>query len=67
MCLSDRRGHLRMSVAITFGGQTEHERCDDEYRYSSLSGSEAKSLPHFIEFETPDLFDQIENCLTKAR
>jgi hypothetical protein len=47
-----------MRVAITFRDQAEHERRDYEYGYSSLDGSEAKSLPHFVEFETPALFNQ---------
>ena len=58
MCFPDRRRHLRVSVPITFRDQAEYECCDDEQRYSPLNGSEAKSLPHFIEFETPDLFNQ---------
>src|SRR6266404_3881616 len=61
MCLPDRRLHLRMSVPITFRDEPEHERRDYEYRYSSLDGSEAKSLPHFIEFETPGLSNQGTN------
>jgi hypothetical protein len=61
MRFPDRRWGLRMSIAITFRCQAEHERRDYEYRYSSLSGSEAKSLPHFVEFETPDLFSQFTN------
>jgi hypothetical protein len=44
-----------MGVAITFRDQSEHERREHEYRYSSFCRSEAKSLPHFIEFETPAL------------
>ena len=46
-----------MRVAITFGDQAEHERRGDEQGYSSLRRREAKPLPHFIEFETPALFD----------
>jgi hypothetical protein len=59
MCLLDRLRDLRMRVAITFRDQAEHERCDYEYRYSSLCGSEAKSLPQFFKFETAALFNQI--------
>jgi len=58
MCFPARRRHLRMSVPITFRDQAEHECRDDEQRYSSLNWSEAKSLPHLIEFETLDLFNQ---------
>jgi hypothetical protein len=54
-----RRRHLRMRVPITFRDQPQHERHDNEDRYSSLYGSEAESLPQFIEFETPDLFNQV--------
>ena len=61
MRFPDGHCHLRMSVAITFRDQAEHERRDNEQRYSSLSGSEAESLPHFIEFETPSLFNQVTN------
>jgi hypothetical protein len=46
-----------MRVAITFRDQPEHERRGNEQGYSSLSRCEAKSLPHFIEFETPALFN----------
>jgi hypothetical protein len=55
------RRHLRMRVAVTFRNQAEHERRDNEYRYSFLNRSEAKSLPHFIQFETPRLFTQVSN------
>jgi hypothetical protein len=50
-----------MRVAITFGNQTKRERGDDEYGYSPLRGREAKSLPHFIEFETPGFLNHIAN------
>jgi hypothetical protein len=50
-----------MRLAVTFRDQAEHERSEYEYRYSSLCGSEAKSLPHFIKFETRALFNQIAN------
>ena len=60
MCFPDRRRHLRMSVPITFRDQPEHECRDDEYRYSSLNGSEAKSLPHFVKFEAA-IFNQGTN------
>ena len=46
-----------MRVAITFRDQPEHERRDNEYDYSSFSRREAKSLPHFIELETPPSFN----------
>jgi hypothetical protein len=48
-----------MRVAITFRDQAENERGDYEYRYSSLSRSEAESLPQFIEFKTSGLFNQV--------
>jgi len=41
-----------MRIAITFRDQPEHEDCDNEQGYSLFGGSEAKSLPHFIQFET---------------
>ena len=46
-----------MSLAVTFCDQTEHERPKNEHGYSSFHRSEAESLPHFNEFETPVLFD----------
>jgi hypothetical protein len=46
-----------MCVAITFRDQPEYERGDNEYDYPSLSRREAESLPHFIELETPALFN----------
>jgi len=46
-----------MRVAITFRDQPEHERRGNEYDYPSFSRREAESLPHFIEFETPALFN----------
>jgi hypothetical protein len=52
-----------MSVTITFRYQPKHERRDDEYGYSSLCGREAKSLPHFIERETPAAFNQGTNLI----
>jgi hypothetical protein len=64
-----------MRLPVTFRDQAEHERRDYEQRYSSLSGSEAECLPHFIEFETPGFFNQVPNhctdvllgdCLTKS-
>jgi len=51
------RGGGRMRIAITFRNQPEHERRDNEYDYSSLRRREAEFLPHFIEFETPALFN----------
>ena len=50
-----------MRVAITLGDQAEHERRGDEQGYSSLRRREAKPLPHFIEFETPTLFNHKVN------
>jgi hypothetical protein len=46
-----------MLVAVTFCDQAEHERRDDEHCHSSLSRREAESLPHFVELETPALFN----------
>jgi hypothetical protein len=46
-----------MRVAITFRDQPEHECRGNEYDYSPFSRREAKSLPHFIELETPALFN----------
>jgi hypothetical protein len=46
-----------MLVAITFRHQAKHERRGNEYCHSSFSRREAESLPHFIEFETPALFN----------
>jgi hypothetical protein len=46
-----------MRVPITFGDQPEHEDCENEQGYSLFGGSEAESLPHFIEFETAALFN----------
>jgi len=51
-----------MRVAITFRDQPEHERRGNEYDYSSFSWREAESLPHFIEFETPALFNHEDFC-----
>ena len=51
-----------MRVAITFRDQPEHERRDNEYDYSSFSRREAESLPHFIELETPALFNHEDFC-----
>jgi hypothetical protein len=61
MCFLDRLRDLRMRIAVTFRDQAEHECSEYEYHYSSLSGSEAESLPRFIEFETPVLFNQVAN------
>ena len=44
-----------MRIAITFCDQPKHERRGNEHCHSSLSRREVKSLPHFIEFETPAL------------
>ena len=46
-----------MRVAITFRDQPEHERRGNEHDYSPFSRREPESLPHFIEFETPALFN----------
>ena len=51
-----------MRVAITFRDQPEHERRGNEYDYPSFSWREAESLPHFIEFETPALFNHEDFC-----
>ena len=51
-----------MRVAITFRDQAEHERCSNEHCYPSLSRREPESLPHFIEFETPTLFNHEYLC-----
>jgi hypothetical protein len=45
-----------MAVAITFRAQSQQKRRQDEERYSFFGRSEAESLPHLIEFETPTLF-----------
>jgi len=55
------RRRLRMRLAVTFRNQADQERRYNEYRYSFLNRSEAKSLPHLIEFETPRLFNQVSN------
>jgi hypothetical protein len=54
--MSLERGRGRR-IAITFCDEPKHERCENEHCYSSLSRREAESLPHFIEFETPALFN----------
>jgi hypothetical protein len=51
-----------MRVAITFRDQPEHERRGNEYDYPSFGRRKAESLPHFIEFETPALFDHEDFC-----
>jgi hypothetical protein len=50
-----------MPVAITFRDQAEHEGCEKEQHYSFFGGSEAESLPHFIELETSGLSNQVTN------
>jgi hypothetical protein len=45
-----------MRVAVAFRCQTEHECRENEHSYSLFRWSEAESVPHFIESETPDLF-----------
>jgi hypothetical protein len=44
-----------MRIAITFRDQSKHEGRGNECGYTYLSGGEAESLPHVIEFETPAL------------
>jgi hypothetical protein len=51
-----------MRVAITFRDQPEHEHRGNEYGHPSLGRREAESLPHFIEFETPTLFNHEDSC-----
>jgi hypothetical protein len=51
-----------MRVTITFRDQPERERRSNEYDYSSFSRCETESLPHFIEFETPALFNHEDFC-----
>jgi hypothetical protein len=55
--MSLQKGRGRMRIAITFRDQPKHERRGNEHCHSSLSRCEVKSLPHFIEFETPALFN----------
>jgi hypothetical protein len=45
-----------VSIAVTLCAQPKRERCDNENGDSFFRRSEAKSLPHFIEAEAPDLF-----------
>jgi hypothetical protein len=45
-----------MGVAATLGAQAQCERRQDEKRHSFFGGSEEKSLPRLIEFETPTFF-----------
>ena len=56
------RGRGEMRVTITFRDQPEHERRGNEYDYPSFSRREAESLPHFIQFETPALFNHEDFC-----
>jgi len=51
-----------MRVAITFRDQAEHERCSNEDCDPSLGRREPESFPHFIEFETPTLFNHEYLC-----
>ena len=44
-----------MRIAVTFRDQTEHKHRGNERSYAYLSRGEAESLPHFIEFEMPEL------------
>lgn len=46
-----------MRVTVTFCDETEYKRRENEHGYSFFRWSEAESLPHFIEFETPVLFN----------
>jgi hypothetical protein len=46
-----------MRITITFRDQPKQEGHGNEHRYSFFGGSEAESLPHFIEFETAALFN----------
>ena len=55
MSLDGSRG--RMRVAITFRDQPKREGRGNEYCHSSLSRRKTESLPNFIEFETPTLFN----------
>jgi hypothetical protein len=45
-----------MSVAVTLCAQPEHERTENEHRYSFFSGSEKESLSGLLEFGTPAFF-----------
>jgi hypothetical protein len=47
---------------MTFRDQPEHERRGNEYGHPSLGRREAESLPHFIELETPALFNHEDFC-----
>ena len=60
MSLGMSRGEMR--VTMTFRDQPEHERRGNEYDYPSFSRREAESLLHFIEFETPALFNHEDFC-----
>ena len=51
-----------MRVAITFRDSSEHERCGDEHCYPSFRRREAKSLAHFVEFDTPALANHVYLC-----
>jgi hypothetical protein len=46
-----------MRVAMTLGDQAEYKSRSNEHSYPSLSRRKAKPLPHFIELETPPLFN----------
>ena len=48
-----------MRGAITFRDQAEHEDCENEQHYPFFGGSEAQSLPHFVESETAGLLNQV--------
>jgi hypothetical protein len=45
-----------MGVAITLCHKTEHERRENKQDDSFFHRSEAKPLPHSVEFEAPTLF-----------
>jgi hypothetical protein len=53
-----------MFLTVTFRDRAEQECRNYEQRYSSFSESEAESLPHFIEVETPGLFNQSKSIQT---
>jgi hypothetical protein len=51
-----------MGIAITFCDETEHKRRQNKHYNSLLGRSEAKSMPHLIEFVMPALV-QLANAL----
>jgi hypothetical protein len=62
MCFLDRSRGCRTRLAVTLRYETEQEHRDYECDHSSLGRREAKSLPHFIEFETAAFLNQIANA-----